>query len=166
MPWPTLSLHFPFAAFCQRGALEERGGEGLWLWRSARSCSDHTAARHTCAETSSGILPSYAPTPCSLSASLLLSPGPGDQLAAAPPDMDSANLRLVHRLTSRFPAPHACSPTRASPSVPPRDQSCSSSPAPALVRATQHSEFLYNHTFSRDFWIPALGIGPSYVCLP
>jgi len=145
-----LSLHFPFAAFCQRGALEERGGAGLWWWHSARSCSGHMAARHTRGETSSGILPSHAPPPCSLSASLQLSPGLGTSLLR-PPDMDSANLRLVHRLTSRFPGPHACSPTRVGPSVPPRDRSCSSSPAPALVRATQHSEFLYNHTFSRDF---------------
>lgn len=70
-----LPLLFPSAVFCQRGAPEERGRrEGLWLRRSVRSCSGHRAARRTCADIG-GILPSRAPTLCSLSASL--QPGPG-----------------------------------------------------------------------------------------
>lgn len=69
------SLLFPIAVLCQKGALEERGRrEGLWLWHSVHSCSGHTAARRTCADLG-GILPSRAPTLCSLSASL--QPGPG-----------------------------------------------------------------------------------------
>lgn len=138
MPRSTLYLHFPFVVFCQWRALEGHGRrEGVWLWCPFQSCSGHVAVGGTCGEPSSGILPSHAPIPYSLS-KLTAWPWPDDHLTVAPPDVDPAHFRTCATLlASRFPTPHACSPTSVGLSVPLRAPSCSSSSDPALVWATQ-----------------------------